>query len=559
MSGESGGAPGTSEEPEPQVAGAASGAAAEPGTTTAAGPAEPLPPGWPPGWPAPRWGSAPVALQPYPTPATTVQPLPPPRPQRPLFGENWPGPKEGPSRRMVGAAAVAGIAAAVAIPAGPPGIGWLVAAAVTMLAVVLACGRAWPGRFPAYDIAWAVAALGLVAVSTARDAPWLAVLCLLAAGVAGSFAVAGGAFGSVAGGAFAVPLAAVRGLPWLGRRLRADAGSAGRRHLRLGVSALVGVAVVAIFAPLLTSADAAFARVVEGMLPDVDVPSFVRWVALFVLGGAGAIGACFLLAAPPGRGPVPQPRPSRLRGLEWALPIGLLTGLFGLFVAVQLTTLFGSDDHVQRTTGLTYAEYARSGFWELLAVTVLALGVIVAGMRFGPEQTSAARAAKRGLLAALAVLTLVIVASALSRMWLYQQAYGFTVLRLLVLTCELWLGFGFLLVLTAVLRLRPAGLARGMAAAAAAALLGLAVLNPEGFIAEHNVARFTADKQIDTDYLGRLSADAVPGLADLQEPMRSCVLASIAARQPVGTDWRSWNTARSEAAAVFAAAPPTCR
>lgn len=522
--------------------------------TTAAAPV--APPGWPPGWPVPPWGSPPVAVLPAP-PVPTPKPVP--VAPGPLFGDGWPGPKEGPSRRMVGAAAVAGIAAAVAVPTGPPGIGLLVTALVTMFAVVLACGRAWPGRYPAYDIAWALAALGLVAVSTARDAEWLTTACLLAACVAGSFAVAGSSFRSVAGGAVAVPLAAVRALPWLGNRLRAGTGATSRRHLRLGLSALVGVAVIAIFAPLLTAADAAFANVVEGMLPQVDGSSSVRWVALFVFGAIGAIGACYLLAAPPERAAARPARPSRLRGLEWALPIGLLTLLFGLFVAVQLTTLFGSDDHVQRTTGLTYAEYARQGFWELLAVTVLALGVIVAGMRFGPQQTPAQRTSKRGLLATLVVLTLVIVASALSRMWLYQQAYGFTVLRLVVLTCELWLGFGFLLVLAAVLRLRPAGLARGMVAAAAAALLGLAMLNPEGFITEHNVARFAADKQIDTAYLGTLSADAVPGLAALQEPRRSCVLADIAARLPVDTDWRSWNTARSDAAVILASGLPICR
>ena len=238
----------------------------------------------------------------------------------------------------------------------------------------------------------------------------------------------------------------------------------------------------------------------------------VRWIFLFAFGTAAAAGAFFLLVAPPPEPYGADPRPTRLRLLDWALPTGVLVAVLALFVGVQFVVLFGSDDYVLRTTGLTYAEYARSGFWQLLAVTALALGVLALGSRWAPARTPAERVAKRGLLAALALLTLVVVASAINRMWLYQQAYGFTVLRLLVLTCELWLGAGFLLALVAVLRLRPGGLSRPMVAVGMLALLGLAVLDAERFIAAHNVARWSETGKLDTSYLGHLSADAVPAL-----------------------------------------------
>ena len=73
------------------------------------------------------------------------------------------------------------------------------------------------------------------------------------------------------------------------------------------------------------------------------------------------------------------PRPARapakvaLGRLEWALPLGALVVLFAGFVALQLTTLFGGERHVLETAGLTYAEYARSGFAQLLAVAALTL------------------------------------------------------------------------------------------------------------------------------------------------------------------------------------------
>ena len=149
------------------------------------------------------------------------------------------------------------------------------------------------------------------------------------------------------------------------------------------------------------------------------------------------------------------------------------------------------------------------------------------------------------------MLTLVVVASAIHRMWLYQEAYGFTVLRLLVLTCELWLGAGFLLALVAVLRLQPAGLGRPMVAAGMIALLGLAVVDPERLIAEHNLERWAQTGQLDTYYLSTLSSDAVPALVDLPEPDRSCVLLAIENRLAGPADWRDTNLSRNAARAVL--------
>ncbi len=95
------------------------------------------------------------------------------------------------------------------------------------------------------------------------------------------------------------------------------------------------------------------------------------------------------------------------------------------------------------------------------------------------------------------------------------------------------------------LRLRPAGLTRPMVAAGLLALLGLAALDPERFVAEHNVARWTETGRIDTYYLSTLSADAAPALLALPEPLRSCTLAPIVDRLAVPDDWRSANLTRA--------------
>ena len=496
-----------------------------------------------------------VAVAPMPPVATVA----PPVVSEPLFFPNWRGPTTPPTRLVLGAAAAAGLTTAVVIPLNRPGIGWFVAAvvaAVVVAAVARQAHRLDPApharRAYAVDAAWGLAAVGLVGVTAVRDAEWLIALCLLAAPCAASIAVAGRHFRSLVFSALAVPLAAIRALPWAGRALWAARQGAGGQGARTVVAGAVGLCLVAVFAPLLASADPAFARLLDDLMPTVDDAGVARAV-LFTLSACAVLGCGFLLLAPPAPPGPSASEPARLRRVEWALPVGLLVALFGMFVGVQFATLFGSDDYVQRTTGVTYAEYARGGFWQLLAVTVLALGVVLLASRYAPTPTSADRIWKRSLLAALAGLTLVIVASALRRMWLYQEAYGFTTLRLVVLTCELWLGACFLLVLVAVLRLRARPVLREMTAAGVLALLALAAINPDGFVASSNLDRYATTGKLDTSYLRTLSADAVPALAKLPDAQRCEVLPYIAAGMGWPEEsWTAWNASRTTAREVLA-------
>jgi hypothetical protein len=253
----------------------------------------------------------------------------------------------------------------------------------------------------------------------------------------------------------------------------------------------------------------------------------------------------------------------RVARLEWAVPLGLLVLLFAAFVAVQLAVLFGGSRHVLETDGLTYADYARGGFWQLLVVTGLTLAVLAGAARWAPRTTRTDRILVRAVLGALAVLTLVIVASALHRMDLYADTYGLTRLRVLVALCELWLGVVFLLVLVAGIRLRATWLPRAAVAAGVLALLGLAGANPDGLIADRNVARYEQTDRVDLSYLANLSADAVPALQRLPPDRRECVLTIIAEDlRSDPDDWRAWNYGREHARQLLSGTsdrrPSTC-
>ncbi|MEU2091527.1 DUF4153 domain-containing protein [Nocardia beijingensis] len=474
---------------------------------------------------------------------------------------------------VIPAALVSGLAAAILVRWDRPGIGWVLAAVVAATAVFLVdrnarkavsatedatvkaaqkAGRpaarwisARSARF-AGRVWWATLALALLAVGAVRAAGWLFALCVIAAAVAGSLAVVGRrSANGVLYDMLAVGLEAVAAVPWAYAGTAGVRGANAPRARRFGMSVAVTVALLAVFVPLLGSADAMFAELLDTVTPDLDVPSLVRWIVLFAVVALGALGALFVLAGPPPPATV-RAAGRTLRRSEWGLPVGALAILFAAFVATQFVVLFGGDDHVRKTAGLTYAEYARSGFWQLSAVTVLTLAVLVVVLRWAGQDTPADRWWLRGLLTAVSVLALVIVASALGRMWTYQRAYGFTVLRLLVEACELWLGSVYLLVLAAVLGLRRAWLPRAVLGTAMATLLALAVLDPERLIAEENIDRWQRGKALDTEYLVTLSPDILAATERLPEPLRAQVRAEL--RSGLGDDtWQSWNLSRARA------------
>jgi hypothetical protein len=160
-------------------------------------------------------------------------------------------------------------------------------------------------------------------------------------------------------------------------------------------------------------------------------------------------------------------------------------------------------------------------------------------------------------LGALAVLALVVVASALARMTAYEDAYGLTRLRLLVFACELWFGSIFIMVLAAGTGLRPFGrqkggwLPRTVFGAGVAMLLGLAVLNPDRLIADRNIDRYENGGQVDIWYLSELSADAAPAIDRLPEPARGCALYRISHALDAEPDaWYEFNAGRSAARSI---------
>jgi hypothetical protein len=455
------------------------------------------------------------------------------------FGDLWPEHTVEARPRLLAAALAVGLLGAVVLPFREPGLGtFLVLVAMSAVVVAADSRRATP-----YHLSSALLCLLLISTVVLRDAFWVVALCLLAAFAVASAALADArsVTGLLASWA-AVPLAALRGLPWLGRSVRPRGLS--MSWLPALRTALVSVLLVVVFGALFASADAVFADWADSLLPHLTATTAVlRGFVWAVVAGVTTAGVYVAvnplrverLALPPGT-PV-------ARRFEWLVPVVLVVAVFAVFVTAQAAALFGGHAYLRRTTGLTYAEYVHQGFGQLTVATLLTLGVVAAASRKASRATAQDRLLLRLALGALCGLALVVVGSALYRMHLYEQAYGFTRLRLLVSVFEAWLGLLVVLVLVAGARFRAGWLPRAALLSGAGFLFALAAANPDAYIARHNLARFEQTGRVDWGYLAGLSDDAAPTLSTLPADLRG----RVAHVDRSHDDWLEWNLGRARA------------
>jgi two-component system sensor histidine kinase BaeS len=484
-------------------------------------------------------------------PNPTPPPAPPPAPtqahpaERPepatdaLFGGFWPE-KGLPGRPAAVLGAIgAGVLAGVVLPYRDHGLG-------TFL-VLLACGAAVlaVGVHRRSPFTLACSGLGVLLASTLllRDAEWIVFLCVLAAAAVFVIGLVEGR--SLAGfllAGIAWPLAAIRGLPWLGRSLRPVAGlGRSAAAVRTALLSLLGVIV---FGLLFASADALFAEWADAVVPDLEVESLVLRAFLTAFVTGVVLAAAYVAVNPPEVDPAGGPARPVAQRYEWLVPVLLVDAVFLVFIGAQATVFFGGHDYLERTTGLTYADYVHQGFGQLTVATALTLLVVWAAARKAPRETPDDLLWMRGSLGLLCLLTLVVVASALYRMHVYQEAYGFTQLRLLVDVFEGWLGLLVLGVMMAGVTLRAAWLPRAALLTGAGALLGVALINPDAWTAERNLDRYAETGKIDWSYIQGLSADVVPALDDQPDEVVRCALR---ARDTSDDDWLEWNLGRHRA------------
>jgi len=322
-----------------------------------------------------------------------------------------------------------------------------------------------------------------------------------------------------------------------------------RRSLgRYSVGAIAAAPVLLLVTLLLASADPLFAGMMEraGTMLDVSLVGHVlgsvsvAWIVAGALRGS-LFPASVGLAVSRAKVSLSFPTVAPL--------LGGLALLLGVWIALQVRTLFGGAEYVATIGGVTVAEYARQGFFELIVIA----GIVLVALLVSDEVLDPTAERERRLFRTAAFVLLVFVSavlvSAVCRLGLYLQYFGLTEDRVLALAVLVWVGAVLSWFGVTVLRNQRRRFAPGVLVVSAIWLGALNMANPEGWIVETNLRRAERGLPFDTPYHAKLSADALPSLlrgADRLGPSRAAEVRAEITREWTRrlverADWRSWS------------------
>lgn len=465
-----------------------------------------------------------------------------------------------------------------------PGINWLIWIAALVGAAVLT--RRAGATMDRADAWLPIGALAFAAFIGLRDDPGLFLFDLLASsGLALASVVAigglpvtrntwrtiarlgGSAIAMFWGGATQL----TQGLRPLAAAAPALGGSSTSRRIARGL--LIALPLVLAFVVLFAAADAVFQNLVRNAF-DFRLDA-TDWIARLIFAAiAGWFFAGTLVAGWLTRDRFTQAgaeaaseRRRPLASVEAITVLAVLDLLFAVFVVIQAAYLFPGADPLA-ASGLTYAEYARRGFFELVAVALMSGSVIIALDWLVDRATLAFRLAS----AALTLMTGIVLVSAAVRLNIYQGIYGWTELRFYVLAAIVMLAFGVVATLVAIGLRRVGAVPKLVLAAGFVIALTCNVIGPQAFVTAQNVERAVnpalvpADGQtgLDTEYLSSLNADVVPILLQARDRLPAEERAQVEAlllsaaywlrADALNTSWQSWNLSRQGALDALTAA-----
>lgn len=328
----------------------------------------------------------------------------------------------------------------------------------------------------------------------------------------------------------------------------------GTKHYWLGrarsaaIGVLIAVPLLFVFGGLFVSADEAFRNFVN-RFTDLDwdwlaqhaaIIFFVSWA---MTGFLRVVGLNLRTHIPVQR----YAEAFRLDTLAVLVPLTLLNALFLAFISVQFQYFFGGNALVTHPSGPSYSEYARQGFFQLVAVALLALLTLYAADWLNRDAAPGMRRLFRILATALIALVYVVMASALHRMYLYYQAYGLTQLRFYTTVFMAWLAIIILAFALIVLAGKRDRYVFFTMVSAWIFLVALHVLNPDATIVRANIVRSSNGAPFDAKYAGcGLSADAIPALVaardgQVKPQVDQAIACWMRTQGKKNYDWRVWN------------------
>lgn len=192
------------------------------------------------------------------------------------------------------------------------------------------------------------------------------------------------------------------------------------------------------------------------------------------------------------------------------LLISILT-VYTVFIVIQFKYLFAG---ASLPYGLTYTEYARKGFFELLALTGVNVFVILLTVHLTKEVQGRWARMTKWLCCYLCAVTIVLLVSSFYRMWLYSADDGLTRLRFLVFGFLIFEAIGLIFTFAYIIKPRFNIVALYLVIALVYYLC-LNIVPIDLIIAKNQIDRYLNQENDGISYILTLSTDAAPQIQRL--------------------------------------------
>lgn len=329
--------------------------------------------------------------------------------------------------------------------------------------------------------------------------------------------------------------------------------------LRIIKGVVMAMPILIVFGVLFSQADLAFSQFINRFFDITISERTIRYLVLLCFAFVAALSFLSYIFFRKTVEPKAVPeQPATVaqtdKGIEVLVVLGLIGILFLLFIGFQITYLFGGETNIINA-GFTYAEYARRGFWELLAVAILSLVVLLLAEKYARAES---KKDNRFLIPALILIVEVgvVMASAFKRLSLYIDAYSMTEQRFYVAGFIVLLVVLFIILAIKFIQTKPEQFfAFCTLLSAVVFVITVNLVNPDSFIARANMEQYSRTGKIDVVYVGTLSADAEPWKIELykklegedKEVLRESLRKEKDTLQRHSGAWQSVNLSRARA------------
>jgi hypothetical protein len=318
---------------------------------------------------------------------------------------------------------------------------------------------------------------------------------------------------------------------------------------------LISLPLLLIILILLLSADLVFSQFLKGFLDwikSLNLAEIFAQLILFLVATMLSFSYLwsFLKSAQskqPGSSPLAIPKKTTLDPVISITVISLVNLVYLLFISVQLAFMMGAIKN-GLPANITYAQYARKGFFELLAVTLINFTILLVGLTFKAKENQVVDKTIKTLHTLLVLFTIILLGSSYMRMSLYEAEFGYTYLRILTMSFMILLFVMFVVALFKIWNERI-GLLKTYIVLSVIAYMVVNFIGIDALITKKNLIRFENTGELDTYYLTELSYSSIPVLVDLcwekgiPEDLLSYIDRKYYELEP-GQNWQSFNLSK---------------